>query len=233
MMKTIDDLAVADQRVLVRDDLNVPLDGGRVADDGRIRAALPTLVAVLDRDAAAIVCAHLGRPDGKPDPKYSLAPVALRLGELLGREVRFAANTVGPGGAKVADKFDTIGSLITAAGTILVGGAMAFPFLVAQGHKVGTSLLDAGLVDAAAGYLEQADRAGTRMVLPPDVIVAAERSADAPHQVVSAHATPADQMGLDIGPESAGLFAASIRGASTVFWNGPMGVFELPAFARR
>jgi phosphoglycerate kinase len=331
MMQTIDDLAVAGRRVLVRDDLNVPLDGGRVADDGRIRAALPTLVALLDRDAAAIVCAHLGRPDGKPDPKYSLAPVAARLGELLGREVMFAADTVGPaaraavsalqpgglvmlenlrfnegetsqddtlrgrfadqltaladlyvadgfgavhrkhasvydvalrlphaagylvqaevaaldrltadirrpyvvvlGGAKVTDKFDTIGSLITAADSILIGGAMAFPFLVAQGHKVGTSLLDASLVDTAAGYLEQAVRAGTRIVLPPDVIVAAERTADAPHQVVSAHAIPADQMGLDIGPESAQLFAASIGGASTVFWNGPMGVFELPAFA--
>jgi len=135
------------------------------------------------------------------------------------------------GGAKVTDKFDTIGSLITAADTILIGGAMAFPFLVAQGDKVGTSLLDASLVDTAAGYLEQAVRAGTRIVLPPDVIVAAERTADAPHQVVSAYAIPADQMGLDIGPESAQLFAASIRGASTVFWNGPMGVFELPAFA--
>jgi phosphoglycerate kinase len=331
MMQTIDDLAVAGQRVLVRDDLNVPLDGGRVADDGRIRAAVPTLVALLDRGAAVIVCAHLGRPDGRPDPQYSLAPVAVRLGELLGCEVGFAADTVGPaaraavsalrpgglvmlenlrfnegetskddtlrgrfadqlaaladlyvadgfgavhrkhasvydvalrlphaagylvqaevaalnqltadirrpyvvvlGGAKVTDKFDTIGSLITAADTILVGGAMAFPFLVAQGHKVGTSLLDAGLVDAAAGYLDQTARAGARIVLPPDVVVAPGRTADAPRQVVSAHAIPADEMGLDIGPESAGLFAASICGASTVFWNGPMGVFELPAFA--
>ena len=331
MMKTIDDLAVAGQRVLVRADLNVPLDSGRVADDGRIQAALPTLTTLLDRDAGVIVCAHLGRPKGKPEPDYSLAPVAARLGQLMGRRVKLAADTVGPsaraavsslrpgrlvmlenlrfnegetskddtqrgtfadqlaaladlyvsdgfgavhrkhasvydvalrlphaagylvraevaalthltanirrpyvvllGGAKVADKFDAIGSLIGAADRILIGGAMAFPFLVAQGHKIGTSLLEASQVELAAGYLDQAARAGKQIVLPPDVIVATERSAGAPYEVVAAHAIPADRMALDIGPESARLFADSIGGARTVFWNGPMGVYELPAYA--
>ena len=330
-MKTIDDLTVAGRRVLVRADLNVPLDGADVADDGRIRASLPTLTALMNRDAEVIVCAHLGRPKGTPDPRYSLAPVAARLGQLLGRPVSLATDTVGRsaqavtsdlrpgrlvmlenvrfnegetskddaqrgafadqlaaladlyvsdgfgavhrkhasvydvalrlphaagylvdqevaalthltasirrpyvavlGGAKVEDKFEAIGGLISAADRILVGGAMAFPFLVAQGRKVGTSLLEPSQVELAAGYLDQAARAGKQIVLPSDVIVATERSASASHQVVAADAIPEDQMGLDIGPESARSFAASIHGASTVFWAGPMGVFELPAYA--
>jgi phosphoglycerate kinase len=135
------------------------------------------------------------------------------------------------GGAKVADKFGAIASLITAADQILVGGAMAFPFLAAKGYKVGTSLLEAGQVDIAAGYLEQAARTGTEIVLPSDVIAAAGPALDIPHEVVAADAIPEDQAGLDIGPESAALFAATIRAAGTVFWNGPMGVFELPPFA--
>jgi phosphoglycerate kinase len=330
-MKTIDDFAVDGQRVLVRDDLNVPLDGGRVTDDGRIRAALPTLAALLDHEAKVIICAHLGRPAGHPDPKYSLAPVAARLGELLGRPVTLAADVTGPsaqaavaalqpgglvmlenlrfdpretskddaqrglfadelaaladlyvsdgfgvlhrkqasvydiamrlphaagylvraevgalrrltaeirrpyvivlGGAKVEDKFDAIGDLISVADRILIGGAMAFPFLAAQGCKVGTSLLDPAQVDLARGYLDLASRAGARIVLPSDFVVAPERAMDAPHEVVVADAIPADQMGLDIGPGSARLFAASIRGAKTIFWNGPMGVFELAPYA--
>jgi phosphoglycerate kinase len=329
-MKTIDDLQVAGRRVLVRADLNVPLDGARVADDGRIRAALPTLTALMNRDAEVIVCAHLGRPKGKPDLKYSLEPVAARLGQLLHSPVYFATDTVGSsahavtsrpgrlvmlenvrfnegetskddaqrgafadelaaladlyvcdgfgavhrkhasvydialrlphaagylvdaevaaltqltanirrpyvvvlGGAKVEDKFKAIGGLISAADRILVGGAMAFPFLVAQGLKVGTSLLDPSQVKLAADYLDRAALAGTQIVLPSDVIVAAGRDADAPHQVVDADAIPADWMGLDIGPESARSFAASIHAASTVFWAGPMGMFELPAYAQ-
>ena len=289
-MKTIDDLAVAGRRVLVRADLNVPLEDGRVTDDGRIRASLPTLTALTSRGARVIVCAHLGRPKGKPDPRYSLAPVAARLGELLGRPVKLAADTVGPsahaevaalrpgglvmlenlrfnagetstddvdrgffadrlaglaeeyvadgfgamhrkhasvydvalrlpcaagylvqaevaalrqltgdirrpyvvvlGGAKVADKFSAIATLITTADQILVGGAMAFPFLAAKGYKVGTSLLEAGQVDIAAGYLEQAARAGTEIVLPSDVIAAAEAAPDTPYEVVAADAIP-------------------------------------------
>ena len=330
-MKTIDDFAVEGQRVLVRDDLNVPLDGTRVTDDGRIRGALPTLTALLDRDAKVIICAHLGRPAGKPDPKYSLAPVAARLSELLGRPVQLAADITGPsaqaavsalqpggvvmlenlrfdaretskddtqrglfadelaamadlyvsdgfgvvhrkqasvydvalrlphcagylvraevaallrlttdirrpyvvvlGGAKVEDKLDAVDDLIGVADRILIGGAMAFPFLVAQGYKVGTSLLEADQVDLARGYLDRASRAGAQIVLPSNFVVAAGRDADAPHEVVAADAMPADRMGLDIGPESARLFTASIRGAGTVFWNGPMGVFELAQYA--
>jgi phosphoglycerate kinase len=328
MIETIDDFAVEGLRVLVRADLNVPLDGGRVADDGRIRASLPTLTALAARGAKVIICAHLGRPGGKPDPKYSLAPVATRLGELLGQPVPLAADTTGPsasaavaglrpgglvmlenlrfnaaetskddaqrglfadqlagladlyvsdgfgavhrkhasvydvalrlphaagylvqaevaalsrltasiqrpylvvlGGAKVADKFDAFGSLIGAADRILIGGAMAFPFLVAQGDKVGTSLLEASQVDAAAGYLRQA--APGQIELPSDLIVATEPGAGAAG-VVAAGAIPADQMGLDIGPQTAARFAAALAGARTVFWNGPMGMFELAPYA--
>jgi phosphoglycerate kinase len=330
-MKTIDDLAVAGQRVLVRADLNVPLKDGHVADDGRILASLPTLNALTSRGGKVIVCAHLGRPKGQPDLKYSLAPVAVRLGQLLGCRVELAADTVGPsahaliaalrpggvimlenlrfnagetstddmergffadqlagptdlyvsdgfgvlhrkhasvydvalrspsaagylvqaevaalsrltgdirrpyvvvlGGAKVADKFSAIASLITKADQILVGGAMAFPFLAAKGFKVGTSLLEPGQVDIAVGYLEQARQAGTEIVLPSDVIVAAEPAPAVACHVVAADAIPEDHAALDIGPESAASFAAAIRQAGTVFWNGPMGVYELPAFA--
>jgi len=326
-MKTIDDFAVAGLRVLVRADLNVPLAGGRIADDGRIRASLPTLTALTTRGAKVIVCSHLGRPGGKPDPRYSLAPVAARLGELLGVRVELAPD--GPsaraavaalrpgglvmlenlrfnaaetskddvqrgqfadqlveladlyvsdgfgavhrrhasvydvalrlphaagylvqaevaalsrltaeirrpyvvvlGGAKVADKFDAFGSLISKADRILVGGAMAFPFLAARGLKTGTSLLEAGQVDAAARYLDLA--APGQIELPSDLVVATEIAADAPHRAVAADAIPADQMGLDIGPESAARFAAEIGTAGTVFWNGPMGVFELTPYA--
>jgi phosphoglycerate kinase len=330
-MKTIDDLAVAGRHVLVRADLNVPLDGDRIADDSRIRASLPTLTALTARDAKVIVCAHLGRPGGRPDSRYSLAPVAARLGELLGRPVEFAADIVGPsaysaiaalrpgglvmlenlrfnpyetstddmcrgsfadrlaspvdfyvadgfgamhrkhasvydvplrlrsaagysvqaevtalsrltgdirrpyvvvlGGVKVTDKLGVIGSLITAADRILIGGAMAFPFLAARGLKVGTSLLEESQVDVAAGYLAEAAQAGTEIVLPSDVIVAAGPAGDTPHEVVAANAIPVGRMGLDIGPESARRFAAIIGEANTVFWNGPMGVFELPAYS--
>ncbi len=326
-MKAIDDFAVDGLRVLVRADLNVPLDGGGVADDGRIRASLPTLTALRTRGAKVIVCAHLGRPGGKPDPRYSLAPVAARLGELLGQRVELAPDVhaahaavaalrpgglvmlenlrfnaaetskddtqrglfadqlagladlyvadgfgamhrkhasvydvalrlphaagylvqaevaalsrltadirrpyvVVLGGAKVADKFAAIGNLITTADRILIGGAMAFPFLAAHGGKEGTSLLEVSQIDAAGGYLDRA--APGQIELPFDVIAAAEPVADTPHQVVAADAIPADLMGLDIGPESAARFVASIAEARTVFWNGPMGVFEQAPYA--
>ena len=329
MMQTIDDFAVEGLRVLVRADLNVPLDGGRVADDGRIRASLPTLAALRARGARVVVCAHLGRPGGKPDPRYSLAPVAARLADLLGEKVEFAADTTGPsaraavaalrpggvvmlenlrfdaaetskddgqrgrfadqlagladlyvsdgfgavhrkhasvydialrlphaagylvqaevaalgrltadirrpylvvlGGAKVTDKFGAFGSLLGAADRILVGGAMAFPFLAALGHPTGTSLLAADQVDAAAAYLDKA--APGQIELPSDLVVAAEAAAAAPHEVVAADAIPAGQMGLDIGPQTAARFAAALGKAATVFWNGPMGVFELAPYA--
>ena len=329
MIKAIDDFAVEGQRVLVRADLNVPLDGGRVADDGRIRASLPTLTALKTRGARVIVCAHLGRPGGKPDPRYSLAPVAARLSELLGSPVELTADTTGPaaraavaalrpggvvmlenlrfeaaetskddaqrgrfagqlagladlyvsdgfgavhrkhasvydvalrlphaagylvqaevaalgrltanirrpylvalGGAKVADKFGAFGSLLGTADRILVGGAMAFPFLAAQGHPTGTSLLATDQVDAAAAYLDKG--APGQIELPSDIVVAAEIAADTPHRVVAANAIPAGQMGLDIGPQTAARFAAALGEAGTVFWNGPMGVFELAPYA--
>ncbi len=328
-MKTIDDIAVEGRRVLVRADLNVPLDGDRIADDGRIRASLPTLATLISRGAQVIVCAHLGRPGGRPDLKYSLAPVAARLGALLGQEVDFAGDIVGPeahtaiaamrpgglvmlenlrfdaaetskddmargyfadrlaapidlyvadgfgamhrkhasiydvplrcvsaagylvqaevaalrrltaeiqrpyvvvlGGAKVADKFDAFGDLISKADRILVGGAMAFPFLAAHGLKTGTSLREPGQLAAAVSYLKQA--APGQIELPSDLVVATEIAADAPRQVVAADAMPADQMGLDIGPASAERFAGIIGTAGTVFWNGPMGVFELAPYA--
>jgi phosphoglycerate kinase len=329
MMQTIDDFAVEGLRVLVRADLNVPLDGGRIADDGRIRASLPTLAALRARGAKVVVCAHLGRPGGKPDPRYSLAPVAARLADLLGERVEFAADTTGPsaraavaalrpggvvmlenlrfdaaetskddgqrgrfadqlagladlyvsdgfgavhrkhasvydialrlphaagylvqaevaalgrltasirrpylvvlGGAKVTDKFGAFGSLLGAADQILVGGAMAFPFLAALGHPTGTSLLAADQVDAAAACLDKA--APGQIELPSDLVVAAEVAAAAPHRVVAADAIPAGQMGLDIGPQTAARFAAALGKAATVFWNGPMGVFELAPYA--
>src|SRR4051812_42806556 len=328
MMKTIGDVTVEGRHVLVRADLNVPLDGDRITDDGRIRASLPTLTALTSRGARVIVCAHLGRPGGRENLRYSLAPVAARLAELLGHEVNFPGDIAGPaaraaiaamgpgdlvmlenlrfnaaetskddmcrgyfadrleapadlyvadgfgamhrkhasvydlplrmtsvagylvqaevaalrrltadirrpyvvvlGGAKVADKFDAFGSLINQADRILVGGAMAFPFLVAQGFKTGTSLLEASQADAAARYLRQA--APGQIELPSDLVVAAGLTAEGPHQVVPADAIPADQMGLDIGPESAARFAAAIATAGTVFWNGPMGVFELAPY---
>jgi phosphoglycerate kinase len=328
-MKTIGDVAVEGRRVLVRVDLNVPLDSGRVMDDGRIRASLPTLTELRNRGARLILCAHLGRPGGHEDLRYSLAPVAARLAALLGHEVDFPGDITGPaaraaiavmgpgdlvmlenlrfnqdetskddmcrgyfadrlvapvdlyvadgfgamhrkhasvydvplritsvagylvqaevaalrqltaeirrpyvvvlGGAKVADKFGAFGSMIARADRILVGGAMAFPFLAARGLKTGTSLLEASQVDAAARYLEQA--APGQIELPSDLVVATGITADAPHRVVAADAIPADQMGLDIGPESAARFAAAIGTAGTVFWNGPMGVFELAPYA--
>jgi len=329
MMKTIDDFAVEGVRVLVRADLNVPLDGGHVADDGRILASLPTLATLKARGARIIVCAHLGRPGGKPDPRYSLAPVAARLAGLLGERVEFAADTTGPaaraavaalrpggvvmlenlrfdaaetskddaqrgrfadqlagladlyvsdgfgavhrkhasvydvalrlphaagylvqaevaalarltanirrpylvvlGGAKVTDKFGAFGSLLGAADRILVGGAMAFPFLAALGHPTGTSLLAADQVDAAAACLDKA--VPGQIELPSDLVVAAEVAASAPHRVVAADAIPDGQMGLDIGPETAARFTAALGKAGTVFWNGPMGVFELTPYA--
>jgi len=332
MMKTIDDLAVTGQRVLVRLDLNVPVCNGRVVDDSRIRASLPTLTALISRGAKVIVCAHLGRPGGSPDPRYSLAPVAVRLGGLLGIHVVCAADSVGPsateevarlrpggivmlenlrfnegetskddvrrgqfadelarladvyiddgfgtvhrrhasvydialrlphaagylvyaevaalsrltgtirrpyvvvlGGAKVEDKIGAIGGLLNLADRIVIGGAMAFPFLAAQGHQTGTSLLYPADVAVARDYLDEAVRVGVDIVLPSDLIVATERGADARHQVADAAAIPPNQMALDIGPYTVSTFAEVIGAAKTAFWNGPMGVFELAPYAK-
>ncbi|KWW99900.1 phosphoglycerate kinase [Carbonactinospora thermoautotrophica] len=330
-MKTIDDLEVAGKRVLVRADLNVPLDGGRITDDGRIRASLPTIRALAERGAKVIVCAHLGRPKGAPAPEFSLQPVARRLGELLGREVAFATDTVGEsaratvaglrdgdvallenlrfdpretskddaergtfadalaaladlyvgdgfgavhrkhasvydvpqrlphaagglvlkevevlkkltenperpyvvvlGGAKVSDKLGVIENLLKVVDRLVIGGGMAYTFLKAQGREVGKSLLEAEQLDTVRGFLADAEKRGVEIVLPVDVVAAAEFKADAEHDVYPVDKIPADRMGLDIGPESAKLFASKLAGAKTVFWNGPMGVFEMEAFA--
>ncbi len=331
-MKTIADLGeLRGKRVLVRSDLNVPLDGDTITDDGRIRASVPTIKALSEQGARVIVCAHLGRPKGAPDPKYSLAPVAKRLGELLGREVVFATDTVGPsadaavaaaqdgdvvllenlrfnpgetaksegdraefadklashadafvsdgfgvvhraqasvydvaqrlphatgglvsaevdvlerltedperpyvvvlGGAKVADKLAVIENLLKAADRLLIGGGMAFTFLAAEGHEVGKSLLDAEQLEAVKGHLETARASGVEIVLPVDVVVASAFSADAEVKTVDADQIPADMMGLDIGPRSAALYADRLADARTVFWNGPMGAFEMAPFA--
>ena len=331
-MTTIDDLGdLRGKRVLVRSDLNVPLDGTTITDDGRIRASVPTISKLSDAGAKVVVVAHLGRPKGAPEEKYSLRPVVARMSELLGKEVRFATDTVGEsakavvaglsdgdvailenirfnagetskdeaergafadelaaladvfvsdgfgvvhrkqasvydvaqrlphamgglvraevevlkrltvdparpyvvvlGGSKVSDKLGVIDNLLTKADRLLIGGAMVFTFLAAQGHAIGTSRVETDQVDVVKGYLATAAERGVEVVLPVDVVVAPEFSADATPTVVAADAMPADQMGLDIGPESGKLFAAKLSDAKTVFWNGPMGVFEWDAFA--
>jgi phosphoglycerate kinase len=327
----------AGRRVLVRSDLNVPLDpdappgGGRIGDDGRIRASVPTITELADRGARVVVCSHLGRPNGTPEQTYSLAPVARRLAELAGRPVAFATDTVGDrarevvdvlgdgevavlenlrfapgetskddaergafadalagladayvgdgfgavhrkhasvydvpqrlphaagglvlaevavlrrlteepqrpyvvvlGGAKVSDKLGVIEALLGLVDRILVGGGMVFTFFAAQGHDVGKSMLEEDQIDAVRSYLAQAAERGVEIVLPVDIVAATALAADADHDVVAADAIPADRLGLDIGPESAKLFADRVADARTVFWNGPMGVFELEPFS--
>ncbi|MEE1801716.1 phosphoglycerate kinase [Streptomyces sp. JV176] len=338
-MKTIDELlaeGVAGRRVFVRADLNVPLDGTTITDDGRIRAVQPTVARLAEAGARVIVASHLGRPKGAPDPAFSLAPAAARLGELLGAEVAFATDTVGDsaratvaaladgqvavienlrfnagetakddaergafadqlaaladlyvgdgfgavhrkhasvydlparlphaaggliatevgvlkrltddvkrpyavvlGGAKVSDKLGVIDHLLEKADRILIGGGMAYTFLKAQGHEIGTSLLQEDQIPAVQGYLKRAEERGVEFVLPVDVLVA-ERFPDlrtkapAHPATVAADAIPAGQMGLDIGPETGRLYASKLADAETVFWNGPMGVFEHPDYA--
>ena len=320
------------KRVLVRSDLNVPLDAERrITDDGRIRASAPTITALAEAGARVVVCAHLGRPKGAPEDKYSLAPVVGRMSELLGQPVAFATDTVGDsakavvaglgdgdvallenirfnagetskdegeraefagqlaeladayvsdgfgvvhrkqasvydivrllpsamgglvaaevqvlkrltedparpyavvlGGAKVADKLAVIENLMKTADRLLIGGGMAFTFLAAEGYEVGSSLLDKDNIETCKGYLARAKESGVEIVLPVDVVAATAFSADADHDVVPADGIPADRMGLDIGPKSAELYASKVRDAKTVFWNGPMGAFEIAPYA--
>ncbi len=336
-LRTLESLgSLAGKRVVVRCDLNVPLKDGVITDDGRVRASLPTLNALLKQGARVVVVSHLGRPDGAPDDRYSLAPVAQRLSELLGSAVTFAADTVGDsardavdaladgdiavlenlrfnpgetskneeertafaeklaalgdafvsdgfgvvhrkqasvfelpkllpsaagqlistelevldrltesperpyavvlGGSKVSDKLGVIGHLLPRVDSLLIGGGMLFTFLAAQGHKVGSSLLEEDQIDTVKGYLAEAEKLGVEIVLPTDVVVAASFGADADHVVQPSDAiedTPfgSSGLGLDIGPETADRFAGIIRSSKTVFWNGPMGVFELAPFA--
>ncbi|MFJ3502869.1 phosphoglycerate kinase [Streptomyces sp. NPDC090135] len=338
-MKTIDELlheGVEGKRVFVRADLNVPLDGTTITDDGRIRAVVPTVEALAGAGARVVVASHLGRPKGAPDPAFSLAPAAARLGELLGADVAFATDTVGDsatgtvaglgngqvavlenlrfnpgetskddaergafadrlaaladlyvgdgfgavhrkhasvydlparlphaagyliatevgvlkkltddvrrpyvvalGGAKVSDKLGVIDHLLEKADRILIGGGMAYTFLKAQGHEVGISLLQEDQVPAVQEYLARAKERGVEFVLPVDVLVSSEfpdLKAKAPTNptTVAADAIPADEEGLDIGPETRKLYASKLADAATVFWNGPMGVFEHPDYA--
>ncbi|WP_182523506.1 phosphoglycerate kinase [Nocardioides dongkuii] len=325
---------VAGKRVLVRSDLNVPLDGTRITDDGRVRASVPTIRALAEAGARVVVVAHLGRPKGAPEDRYSLRPVAARLGELLGQEVAFATDTVGDsarsvvdglgdgqvavlenvrfnpgetskddaergafadqlaaladafvsdgfgvvhrkqasvydvaqrlphamgglvatelevmkrlteaperpyavvlGGSKVSDKLGVIDNLLGKADRLLIGGGMVFTFLKAQGHEVGKSLLEDDQLEVCRAYLARAEESGVDIVLPTDVVVdTAFPSGDRTPEprVVPATEIPADCLGLDIGPDSGAAFAAALADAHTVFWNGPMGVFEVAAFA--
>jgi phosphoglycerate kinase len=331
-MRSVDELiadGVSGRRVLLRADLNVPVDKTtrEITDDGRIQASLPTISALRDAGARVLVAAHLGRPKGEPDPQFSLAPVAARLGELLGTEVPLATDVAGPdataraqaladgdvlllenvrfeaaetskddavrgeladrlaglaelyvddafgavhrkhasvydvaerlphaagrlvareldvltrltsepdrpyvvvlGGSKVSDKLAVIEALLPKVDRLLVGGGMCFTFLAAQGHGVGTSLLESDQVETCRRLLAEA---GDRIVLPVDVVCAAEFSAEAPTTTVGVEEIPDGQMGLDVGPRTVELFGEALTGAHTVFWNGPMGVFELAPF---
>lgn len=318
---TLGDLA--GRRVFVRCDLNVPLSDGRITDDGRIRASLATLEALLAAGAELTIGSHLGRPKGAPDPAYSLAPVAVRLAELLGREVAFGDDASGPvvlrenlrfhpgetakdqaervafaerladgvdavvsdgfgvvhraqasvtdlealrpsaagllieqevavlerltkhpehpyavvlGGSKVSDKLAVIDALLPKVDALLIGGGMVYTFLAAQGHPVAASLLEEEMIPDVTAYLARAAQLGVEIVLPTDIVVADRFAAGADHEVVAASDIAASRfgakaMGLDIGPASAARFAEVVSASKTVFWNGPMGVFEFPSFA--
>ena len=336
MRKLSEIQSLVGKRVIIRCDLNVPLAGTRITDDGRIVASVPTIKYLVDQGAKVVVISHLGRPDGAPDANYSLEPAAIRLGELLGQPVFFASDTIGSeakgvvkaldnggvavlenlrfnpgetskdeierrdfasklaelgdifvsdgfgvvhrkqasvyelaqllpsyagflienelevatalttspvrpyvvvlGGSKVSDKIGVIDHLLPNVNKLLIGGGMVFTFLAALGHKVGSSLLETDQILVVREYLERAKQLGVEVVLPTDIIVASKFGADAETVV-----TPADSieetpfgssgLGLDIGPESAEHFASVIREAKTVFWNGPMGVFEIEKFA--
>jgi phosphoglycerate kinase len=330
-MTTLNELDVQGKRVFLRCDLNVPLKEGKITDDGRIRASLPTINTLLAKGASIVIAAHLGRPKGEAKPELSLAPIAVRLSELLGKPVKFAGAVTGDdvtasahglaageilllenirfsaaetskdeteravlatelakladlyvgdgfgavhrkhasvfdlpnllphaagtlvaaevevlkklttnparpygvvlGGAKVSDKLGVISNLLGKVDVMAIGGGMVFTFLAAQGHEIGKSLVESEMLDTVRGLIKEATDKGVRLVLPTDIVVAPAFAADSPASIVAADAIPADQMGLDIGPESAAAFASVIRECKTVFWNGPMGVFEFAAFS--
>jgi len=325
------DLNVSGKRVLLRCDLNVPIKDGVIGDDGRIKASLPTIKYLIDNGAAVVIMAHLGRPKNGPAPEFSLAPVAHRLGDLLGSPVTFSSQVVGSetdskkaalkpgevlllenvrfeasetskdgderkvlaekltatmdyfvsdgfgavhrkhasvfevanllphaagflvaaeidvlrkltvnperpygvalGGSKVSDKIGVIKNLLGKVNVLAIGGGMLFTFLAAQGHEIGKSLVETDLLDDVKKLLDEAKKLGVEILLPTDIVVAPTFAIDATPTLVKADAIPADQMGLDIGPETAAAFAAALVQCKTVFWNGPMGVFEFPNFA--
>ena len=331
-MQDFASLELVGKRVFLRCDLNVPLKDGVIKDDGRIKASLPTIKALLEKGASIVIAAHLGRPKGEAKPELSLAPVALRLGELLGKEIIFPGEVIGSevtksaqslrageilllenirysaaetskeeserallagelakladfyvgdgfgavhrkhasvydlpkllphaagflvsaevevlkkltqspdkpygvvlGGAKVSDKIAVISNLLDKVNVMAIGGGMVFTFLAAQGKEIGSSLVERDLIPTVKDLIAQAAKNGVELHLPTDILVAPTFSADAPATLVSADAIPADQMGLDIGPDSAKDFAQAIEKCKTVFWNGPMGVFEFAAFAQ-
>ncbi len=337
MLRSISSLDnLSGKRVILRCDFNVPLDAGQIVDDGRIRAALPTIRHLIDSGARVIACSHLGRPEGEVKPEYSLAPVAQRLEELLGQPVIFASDTIGSqakaaskvledggvallenlrfspletskesaerlefakqlselgdvlvsdgfgvvhrkqasvyelaellpsyagllverevevlqsltanpqrpyavvlGGSKVSDKLAVIENLLPRVDKLLVGGGMVFTLLAAKGHDVASSLLEADQIDTVKGFFTQAESLGVEIVLPSDIVVASGFSKDAEHEVVAADQIANSKfgsagIGLDIGPESAKVFASVIAASKTVFWNGPMGVFEFENFS--
>jgi 3-phosphoglycerate kinase len=327
--KTIEDIKVSGKKVLVRVDFNVPLDENQnITDDTRIRAALPTIKYLMGHEAKVILMSHLGRPKGEVNPKYSLAPVAKRLGELLGKNVIMAEDVIGDsakqavasinqgeivllenlrfhkeetkndsefakalarfgdvfvndafgtahrahastegvahylsavagyliqkelevmgkaldkperpfvavlGGAKVSDKIGVIENLLNKVDTLLIGGGMAYTFFKAMGYEIGNSLLEEDKVDLAKALMEKAKTEGVKLLLPVDNVVAQEFKADAPHKVVASDGISPGWEGLDIGPKTRELFGQEIKKAKTVVWNGPMGVFEMPAFAK-
>ena len=330
--KSIRDVSFQGKKVLLRVDFNVPQDKTThaITNDKRIRAALPTIRYLLDDGAALVVCSHLGKPKKDPDAKtnLTLAPVAVRFAELLGQEVQFAEDTIGPdakakaaalrpgevlllentrfdpreekndpefakelasmadvyvsdafgavhrahastagvadylpaycgflvekelnalggaiedpqrplvavlGGAKISDKLAVIENLLEKADTLIIGGGMAFTFLKAKGYETGDSLLDVEKVDYCKDMLAKAEAKGVKLLLPVDVVIADAFAADANTRVVPADSIPAGWQGLDIGPETRKLFGDAVRSAGTVVWNGPMGVFEFPAFAK-
>ena len=330
-MPALADFEVVGKRVFLRADLNVPFQDGVIKDDGRIKASLPTIQLLLEKGASLVIAAHLGRPKGVAAPELSLAPVAKRLGELLGREIKFNGQVTGAavsalanslrageilllenirfraaetskdegeravfaqelatladlyvgdgfgavhrkhasvfdlpkilphapgllvaaevevlkkltqdparpygvvlGGAKVSDKLGVIENLLDKVDLLAIGGGMVFTFLAALGKEIGTSLVETEMIDVVKGIIEKARTQRVTLVLPTDIVVAPSFRADAKPTLVSVDAIPADQMGLDIGPVSAAAFASEIEKCATVFWNGPMGVFEFPNFA--
>lgn len=326
MKKTVRDVPLSDKRVLVRVDFNVPLEGSRITDDTRIRAALPTIRYLVQQQARVILCSHLGRPKGVT-PGLSLAPCAARLGELLEQPVAMAPDCIGPeagalaaalqpgqvlllenlrfhpeeekndpafaqqlaglaavyvndafgtahrahastegvarylpavagflmekeisvigaalaaperpfvaiiGGAKVSDKIGVIENLLSKVDCLVIGGSMANTFLKARGFDMGKSLVEAERVELAAELIRRAAAAGVELLLPDDLVVAAEFKADAPARTVAADAVPADWLALDIGPATSARYSQRVAAAGTALWNGPMGVFEFPTFA--